>query len=573
MENKSQNSDKPELLKTDSVIRTVRRRTIGGNLVGMLMCMSYFVYFDSLYIARNMDMVVYGTLIFFVLQVGVSGYLVRRWMGDILAYLGVQHGLMQIKPGMKEIAQRKVINLPYLCAIVSFGNWLAASVVIPTLVLIAQPAGKDWFIVFRMFAGILFSGCFTGALLYFNMEIFGRRIWPMIFPDDSVTGIRGALRMKMRARMIISLFLTGVFPTIMLSVVVYNKTRLMLAYNPDMILQSLLAVISFILAGSFIATIIVSRMAAKSIVEPLQHLERAIIRVERGDFQVRVPLISNDELGTLTENFNKMVGVLRDRERMRVMEVEMEQGRRIQQDFLPKTIPEVPGWEIDAAFFPARQVSGDFYDAFKLPDGSVAFVIADVCDKGVGSALFMALFRSLLRVYALQLGDVCDDLHNHENPLQSALYAVSHTNDYIASVHGENGMFATVFLGVFDPETGDLHYVNAGHEPPILVSGKGIRQNLHPTGPAAGLRPGIVFNHESLNMAPGDMLFGYTDGVLDARNPAGESFSRERVKFLIEESPDSARGLIRTMETRLFSHMAGESQFDDITMIAIRRKP
>ena len=115
-------------------------------------------------------------------------------------------------------------------------------------------------------------------------------------------------------------------------------------------------------------------------------------------------MVSNDELGTLTDNFNKMVGVLRDKERMKVMELELEQGRKIQRDFLPKDLLLVPGWEIDADFFPARQVSGDFYDAFELPDGNVAFVIADVCDKGVGSALFMALFRSLLRVYTLQLG-------------------------------------------------------------------------------------------------------------------------------------------------------------------------
>ena len=554
------------------LLRSFRRRTIGGNFVGMTLCVLYFVFFDSITVADNLGRIFYGSAAVFVLQTLVTGLAVRRWFRDVVAYMDVLGGQTPETPGVKDIAKRKVINLPYLSALATIWNWLAASLVFPVLIPLLENVSADSRLPYRMFIGILFSGVITTSLIYFNMELFSRKLWPKLFPDNKITGVKGAWRMTMGARMVVSLVVTGVLPFLMLSVVVYNKTRLMLMQDPESLLQSQLAVICFLLAGCTIATIVVARMAAKSIVVPLQNLERAIKKVEGGDYQVRVPLVSNDELGTLTENFNTMIGVLRDKERMRIMESEMEQGRKIQQDFLPQNIPSAPGWEIDADFYPARQVSGDFYDVFTLPGGSMAFIIADICDKGVGSALFMALFRSLLRVYTLQLGAACEEAHNHESPVHNALYAVSHTNDYIAEVHGEQGMFATIFLGVLDPLNGKLDYVNAGHEPPILARKNGTQEFLSPTGPAAGLRKGIEFGRSAVIMEPGDMLFGYTDGVLDARSPEGAAFSRKRIQSLAAGAHDSAHGLVLSMEKALFEHMADQPQFDDITMIALRRK-
>jgi sigma-B regulation protein RsbU (phosphoserine phosphatase) len=142
----------------------------------------------------------------------------------------------------------------------------------------------------------------------------------------------------------------------------------------------------------------------------------------------------------------------------KALHAEMEKGKKIQRDFLPTRIPDLPGWEIAFYFHPARQVSGDFYDAFLLPGDLVGLVIADICDKGVGSALFMALFRSLIRVFSGQitLQGVSVPGSDNRNPdstgghLYQALHAVSLTNEYIANEHGEEGMFATLFFGVLD---------------------------------------------------------------------------------------------------------------------------
>src|SRR5262249_22798559 len=158
---------------------------------------------------------------------------------------------------------------------------------------------------------------------------------------------------------------------------------------------------------------------------------------------------------------------------------ELEIGRQIQRDFLPDSLPQPPGWEIAAAFHPARQVGGDFYDAFSLEDGRVALAVADVCDKGVGAALFMALFRSLVRAHAELPGS-----GTPAGPASRSIVAL--TNDYIARTHGRSNMFATMLFAILDPRTGDLAWVNGGHEPPIVRRRGGAVERLMPTGPAVG---------------------------------------------------------------------------------------
>ncbi|MDE3089520.1 MAG: response regulator, partial [Chloroflexota bacterium] len=163
---------------------------------------------------------------------------------------------------------------------------------------------------------------------------------------------------------------------------------------------------------------------------------------------------------------------LRDREHLYLkgLERELEIGREIQFSFLPDALPQPPGWEIAARFLPARQVSGDLYDVFALHgDAQIGLVIADVCDKGVGAALYMALFRSLLRVTSNL--DYFADRHRPSapsNPAANLKNAVALTNNYIARTHEQASMFATLFFGILDPATGALIYINGGHQPPII---------------------------------------------------------------------------------------------------------
>ena len=266
----------------------------------------------------------------------------------------------------------------------------------------------------------------------------------------------------------------------------------------------------------------------------------------------------------------------------KALNAELEKGKKIQRDFLPADVPQIAGWEIDTCFHPARQVSGDFYDVFMLPGDYVGLVIADVCDKGVGSALYMALFRSLIRVFSgqIRLGSWTSSKSKVGNKKETAtesdlarmLRAVSLTNDYIAEEHGHEVMFATVFFGVLDPETGHLSFVNGGHEPPFIIGQSKIKDTLTAKGPVVGIIPGAEFEIQHAQLEPGDILIGYTDGVTEALSPQETLFTKERLLALVEHPADSAGELIERIKTELFQHIDHAPQFDDITMIAAHRQ-
>lgn len=262
---------------------------------------------------------------------------------------------------------------------------------------------------------------------------------------------------------------------------------------------------------------------------------------------------------------------------------EIEKGQKMQRDFLPDTILQPSGWDIAASFKPARQVAGDFYDTFSLPSGGIGLVIADVCDKGVGSALFMALFRSLIRVFSgdTNLGAIAiaPAIPGNSTPQQlvinldhvNALRAVKLTNDYVAENHSNLNMFATLFFGVLDPKTGILTYVNGGHEPLIIVNDGKIKARLKPTGPAVGMLPNMKFKIQQTFLELGDMLIGYTDGVTEAKSPHSGFFTEAKLLTLLNEPIDSATGMLNRIEDSLTEHISTADQFDDITMLAVLR--
>jgi serine phosphatase RsbU (regulator of sigma subunit) len=267
---------------------------------------------------------------------------------------------------------------------------------------------------------------------------------------------------------------------------------------------------------------------------------------------------------------------------------ELEKGRQMQTNFLPAQLLSKPGWEFAAYFKPARQVAGDFYDLFELPDNKVGIVIADVCDKGVGAALFMALFRSLIRIFSGQTavqGAAClvgDDSPtvvnvNPENEASCpdrvvALKTVQFTNKYIALNHGELAMFATLFMGVLDPSTGIITYVNGGHEPLLIVESSGaVTNRLNPTGPAVGIEPDVPFEIREVKLQPGEILLGYTDGIIEARSKSGEFFSFKHLVSLLQDGVGPADALLDHIAARVKTHTGDAEQYDDITLLAIRR--
>jgi len=308
----------------------------------------------------------------------------------------------------------------------------------------------------------------------------------------------------------------------------------------------------------------------------------ALIRDEKDN-----PIGFRSILLDVTDRKQKETTIIRAKKQA---ERELEIAREIQFSFLVKDYPQPDGWEIATHLRPARQVSGDFYDVFPITASKqIALIIADVCDKGVGAAMYMAIFRSLFRAYsdqqyimrwagvpAAQRDESPTGMFRRDAILASGApslkNAIDLTNNYIATHHGNANMFATVFFGLLDPSNGELLYINAGHESAFVISGDKLKRRLEPTGPAVGMLPNMEFKIEKLTFAPGDALLLYTDGVMDALSPTEEQFTESRLIEAATSPAPSAQARIQSIMAALDAHIANREQYDDVTLMAVQRK-
>ncbi len=240
------------------------------------------------------------------------------------------------------------------------------------------------------------------------------------------------------------------------------------------------------------------------------------------------------------------------------LEQELEVARSIQKSFLPRACPLLPGWDVAALWRSARRVGGDFYDIILFDDRYVGFVVADVSDKGVPAALYMALSKTIIRASALET--------------RSPAAALRRANDLLVA-DSSSGMFVTVFYGVLDVRDGVFTYANAGHNPPLLVRAHNdAPEHLTADGIVLGVMEDVDLEEKQTRMATGDVLLMYTDGLTDAINEHEEEFGAERLaRCLVEARDRPAEALIRHIDREVAAHVGGQPQFDDYTLIALKR--
>lgn len=262
------------------------------------------------------------------------------------------------------------------------------------------------------------------------------------------------------------------------------------------------------------------------------------------------------------EDVGKLRQAAEYRDKIVAFEEEMKIGQRIQNSFLPKEMPIIDNWEIDAFYKPAREVSGDFYDVFILENiNRVAFVIADVCGKGVGAALFMALIRSLIRTFS-----------NHDKSDEHTIENITRRiQNYLEKNHDETGMFVTLVIGFLNPIDGKVTYINAGHNPPVIISNNSIIKTLLPGGPALGVFPDSKYKVDSFTISSGQTLFLYTDGVTEAFNEESDFYGEERLKAVILKPDMKFFDLLLSVSNDVLKFIQKAPQSDDITLLAIKK--
>ena len=257
---------------------------------------------------------------------------------------------------------------------------------------------------------------------------------------------------------------------------------------------------------------------------------------------------------------------------LRSLEREMEIAREIQSGFLPSKLPEVDGWELGVYFESAKEDAGDFYDAFLLPDGNLACGTGDVCGKGVGAALFMTLFRSLIRANATTQHLSTQKNSNLLSAAERLKDVISFTNHYVAETHEKANMFATVFMGIFNLQDGTLSYINCGNDPALLIRDGKIVATLPPSGPAIGIIPDAVFTVHEVVMENNDLLAAFSDGIADTLNSENEPFGSKRFFKLLQDNNKSPADLVGQIKEQLDQFIGSAEQFDDISLLVVKRR-
>lgn len=239
---------------------------------------------------------------------------------------------------------------------------------------------------------------------------------------------------------------------------------------------------------------------------------------------------------------------------------ELPLAGRLQSRILPEKPPLLEGWEIVSKLIPASKASGDFYDFIPLANDKWGILIADVTDKGLGAAVFMAMCSSLIRTYAIRF------------PTLPAL-ALSSVNERIFT-DMRGGLFLTAFYGILEPETGQMRYVNAGHNSPILLGDSKPIHKLNRTGMALGISEEATWQQETVTFSPGDVLVMYTDGITEAHNQVGDYFSEPRLQSVINRHRGkTAAGTLEHILKEVNRFTAGAPGQDDMALIVMAREP
>jgi sigma-B regulation protein RsbU (phosphoserine phosphatase) len=236
-------------------------------------------------------------------------------------------------------------------------------------------------------------------------------------------------------------------------------------------------------------------------------------------------------------------------------------ARKIQEGLLPGTLPSARGLELAARIRFCLDVAGDYYDVVPLRDGRTLLAIGDVAGKGVGAALLMANLQASLRVVR-NTGAALPDVMREINAL-----VCENTPD---------DLFITLFVAVFDPATCGLDYVNAGHNPPVLVRADGSCERLGEGGLLLGVRPGACYGQASLRLKPGDLLLMFTDGVSEAMNGSGAEYGEERIERVACRAHRGAVPLgqvVDGLENDVVAFTGRDTFQDDFTLLLARVAP
>jgi sigma-B regulation protein RsbU (phosphoserine phosphatase) len=535
-----------------------------ANFAGACIVTSYFVFFDQVFPEQEAGNTFYVVGIMFVGLVVIAIVFFQNWRKDLNRFYDLKKLHQEIDPVLEKRVQRKILDFPYISALVSLFNWFLAAITMTAYSLISESGQGAAFAAglvegLRVFIGVIIAGIITCAIIFFTTESECKKIWPDFFPEGGLAGTPGAFRLKLRSRMFVIFVLASILPLIMMAVLSYNKASMMLVMDPAEVIQSLLYLTAFLLIVTLAVAVILSRTFSTGIIDPVRRMQAAMAKVEKGDLTATVTVNSNDELGALAENFNQMTDGLKDRYRLRQS---LNLAKEVQQNLLPKKDPQFPGLDIAGESIYCDETGGDYFDFLDSTEAGAkkyGVVIADVSEHGIPSALLMASTRAFLRQRSALSGSITE--------------VVSDVNHQLTRDIEDTGRFITLFYLQIDMNKRSLNWVRAGHEPAVLFDPATDRfEELTGEGIALGIDDSWQYaDKKRAALTAGQIILLSTDGIWEARNSKDEMFGKQSIYSIIRQYSHAGAAKIQDAiltELKQFQH--GVEPADDITLVIIK---
>ena len=535
---------------------------ICANLAGAGIVTLYFMFFDEgpKVLDAKHDLIAIG--IMFVGLVILAVVLMRRWQKDLMRFVDLKVHDQAVNLDLHKKVQRKILNLPYVCALTSLFNWFLAANIMTIYFandIVEGSFAIKYFEGSRTFIGVIIAGMVTCAIVFFSVERSCAKIWPHFFPDGGLIKTPAVFRLRLHVRMLVIFGLASVMPIILMAVLSYNKARMMLVLPPQDVIGSLLYLTAFLLMVALVTTIFLSGTFSNSIIAPVRRMENAMVKVEAGDFTAFVPVDTNDELGALGEHFNQMTEGLKERYRLRRS---LDLAKEVQQNLLPKENPVVEGLDIAGKSVYCDETGGDYYDFISIGENDnhkIGVAIGDVSGHGISSALLMATVRSSLRQRASLTGNIAQ--------------IISDVNRQLVQDVEDSGQFMTMFFLTIDTATRQLEWVRAGHDPGIVYDpGSDAFSELGGAGIALGVDAEWIYeDNKKSDFSNGQIIFLSTDGIWEARNKKGEMLGKEPILSAIRQNSfSSATQIMAAIFGTLNKFIDGMKIEDDITAVVIK---
>jgi phosphoserine phosphatase RsbU/P len=463
-------------------------------------------------------------------------------------------------PGQTESAQRRILNLHSLFVFVNVSMWVLVPGLIALFTFLAGLFDHRTVIILSVRASMV--GLIASAIASQRIEAISRKhLISVFFPEGQLSKMAGAAKISIAKRIRLVSRLGAVIPIMILLVTLLTLQWEVEAYTFSAVVYGRGVIIFTIVL--FFYTIVsskeVSRLLSSNIVDPINDLVRVLQNVQKGDFDKKAKIVSNDEIGYAGEVVNEMTQGLKER---KLMQLSLDLAREIQQNLLPKKNPEIPGLDIAGTSIYCDETGGDYYD-FLLPENNendrVRIVLGDVSGHGISSALLMATSRALFRQRSAMPGNLSQ--------------VTTDVNRQLCLDVQDSGNFMTLFCLELDRLKRSLKWVRAGHDPAMVYDSKSQEfHELKGEGVALGVDESWQYKENEISgLSEGHIAVLCTDGLWESQNPQGVRFGKENLYKIIQENahlPSSQ--ILKSVIDGFDQFRKDEKRQDDTTLIIIK---